>query len=225
MPLSPLLQRMKDSMPFTGRLEQDVSRFLHIHHCPRTAEHCLLVGAEAARLAEAFGCDAEHARAAGLLHDISAIIPNQQRIEAAHEMGVPVLPEEEQFPMIIHQKLSRVMAKEIFGIRQEQTLEAIECHTTLKAPSTLLDRIVFIADKIEWDQSGQPPYLTELLQQLDISLEHGIYVYIDHLWSRREHLKVVHPWLIEAHADLTAILNGSPDGLPDNKQQIHTWVK
>ncbi|MFD0681658.1 MULTISPECIES: bis(5'-nucleosyl)-tetraphosphatase (symmetrical) YqeK [unclassified Paenibacillus] len=204
--LHPLLQQMKSSMTFSGDLEEDVSSFLRLHNHPHTAEHCLKVGYEAGRLAARFGCDADQARAAGFLHDISAIIPNNQRIDAAREWNLDILPEEERFPMIIHQKLSRVIAEQVFGIELTPVLEAIECHTTLKAPSTLLDKIVFIADKIEWDQSGQPPYLAELLSQLDISLEHGVYVYIEYLWSRREHLKVVHPWLIDAHTDLVTSL-------------------
>ncbi|TDF93885.1 HD domain-containing protein [Paenibacillus piri] len=197
---------MKESMSFSGNLEQDTSRFLRLHHCPHTAGHCLKVGYEAERLAARFGGDPDSARAAGFLHDISTIIPNQDRIRAAWELNIDVLPEEAAFPMIIHQKLSRTIARDVFGIENIAVLDAIECHTTLKASSTVLDRIVFIADKIEWDQAGRPLYLTELLEQLDVSLEHGVFVYIDYLWSRREQLKVVHPWLAEAHAELSVML-------------------
>jgi predicted HD superfamily hydrolase involved in NAD metabolism len=209
--LHPLLQSMKKSILYTGRLEDDVRSFLTAHGCPHTAEHSIRVSREAASLAARFGGDADGARTAGLLHDISAVIPNSERIGAAQELGLDILPEEARFPMIIHQKLSRVIARDVFGVEQTAELDAIECHTTLKAPSSLLDRIVFTADKIEWDQTGRPPYLTELLEQLNLSLEHSAFVYINYLWTRREQLKVVHPWLVQAYADLYPIATGRQD--------------
>ncbi|MFT0823901.1 hypothetical protein VSK92_05275 [Bacillus swezeyi] len=57
---------------------------------------------------------------------------------------------------------------------------------------------MFIADKIEWDQSGRPPYIKELQEALEISLEHGAFQYIQYLWNERDKLKVVHPWLRDA---------------------------
>lgn len=65
-----------------------------------------------------------------------------------------------------------------------------------------LDKVVFVADKIEWDQSGTPPYLHELLPALDRSLDHAVFVYLDFLWQQRETLRVVHPWLRDAHQEL-----------------------
>jgi predicted HD superfamily hydrolase involved in NAD metabolism len=190
----------------SGDLAADVRRFLESHGCPKTAEHCMAVGAEARSLALRFGADPENAEIAGWLHDISAVYPNADRIRIARELGVEVLPEEETFPMIIHQKLSVEVARHLFGIERRDVLDAIGCHTTLKAPSTLLDRIVFVADKISWDQNGTPPYLAELNAQLDRSLEHGAMAYIGHLWAQRDKLKVLHPWLADAHADMQATI-------------------
>lgn len=69
---------------------------------------------------------------------------------------------ERKFPMIIHQKLSRVIAKEIFKVEDEEILNAICCHTTLRKHATKMDLVLFVADKIEWDQKGTPPYLIEI---------------------------------------------------------------
>ena len=99
---------------------------------------------------------------AGYLHDISAIFPNEVRIVVAEEFGIEILEEERKFPMIIHQKLSRVIAKEIFKVHDEETLNAICCHTTLRKHATKMDLVLFVADKIEWDQNGTPPYLVEV---------------------------------------------------------------
>ncbi len=197
-----LLTALTANFQPTGQLRQDMAAFLALHGHAATAGHCAQVAAEARRLAIRFGGDATQAEAAGLLHDISVIMPNEARIAAAHLLAVDILPEEAHFPMIIHQKLSAVLAREIFGVTDEVTLSAIGCHTTLKADATLLDKVVFIADKIKWDQAGTPPYLADLLPALGRSLDQGVFVYLDYLWQQRATLPVVHPWLVAAHAEL-----------------------
>lgn len=196
----------------SGELREDVYRFLASNGCPRTAEHSMRVGAEAARVAGRYGIDARAAECAGYLHDISAVFPNERRIRAARELGLEVLPEEETFPLIIHQKISKAMAADLFCVADESILDAVGCHTTLRSRPTPLDLALFVADKIEWDQPGVPPYRDSLLRQADRSLEHAALEYIRYLWSRRETLKVVHPWLAAAYMELSARLGDGNDG-------------
>ncbi|PZD97234.1 HAD family hydrolase [Paenibacillus sambharensis] len=190
---------------FTGDLRNDVNEFLIRNGHGETAEHCLKVGEESERIAVKFNEPADLALYAGYLHDISAVYPNEIRIEIARSLGIQVLPEEEIFPMIIHQKLSRQMSIDIFKITNEDVLNAVGCHTTLRKESTKLDRVLFVADKIAWDQKGSPPYLNELLAKLEVSLEHAAFEYISYLWSQREKLKVLHPWLADAYFELKTI--------------------
>jgi predicted HD superfamily hydrolase involved in NAD metabolism len=197
-----LLTRLSRAFQPTGHLARDMAHFLHQHGLPETAGHCAQVAAEAKRLAADFGADPVAAEAAGLLHDISAVIPNAERIAAAHDWDVPVLAEEAAFPMIIHQKLSVVLARALFGVHEPATLSAIGCHTTLKASASQLDKVVFIADKIRWDQPGVPPYLAALESALADSLDAGVFVYLDYLWQQRTTLRVVHPWLVAAHQEV-----------------------
>ena len=130
-----------------------------------------------------------------------------ERAKIAREFGIEVLPEEDTFPMIIHQKLSVVMASELFGVTDTQTLSAIGCHTTLKRDASLLDKVVFVADKIAWDQPGEPPYLDEILEALEKSIDHAAFVYLDYIWQMRDKLKVLHPWTADAHAQLNEKLS------------------
>ncbi|MBO8164919.1 MAG: bis(5'-nucleosyl)-tetraphosphatase (symmetrical) YqeK [Brevibacillus sp.] len=193
----------------TNDLKKDVYDFLVTNKHVETAKHSVRVGKMARRLAMTFGVDPDHAEHAGLLHDVSAVIPHNERSFVANALGISVLPEEERFQMIIHQKISRVMAESIFGVKDTDVLSAIECHTTLKANFSKMDLVVFVADKIEWDQPGLPPYIEELKSQLKISLEHAAFSYIDYLWQRRNTLKVVHPWLVDAHRELSHIIKNA----------------
>lgn len=178
------------------------TRFLMERGYPKTAAHCQAVAAKAAQLARLFGADETQAHLAGLLHDISAVIPNDQRVATALAWGIEVLPEERAYPMIIHQKLSSRMAQHDFDVQDKAVLSAIGCHTTLKPGATLLDKVVFVADKIAWDQPGQPPYLQNLLAALDGSLDGAALCYLDFLWEQRATLRCVHPWFVAARQEM-----------------------
>lgn len=190
----------------TGSLHVDVPAFLRAHGCAGTADHSAAVAAEASRLARRFGCDPHDAELAGWLHDISAVLRSGDRLAAAQSLGIPVLPEEAAAPMILHQKLSEALARSLFGVREVRILDAVACHTTLRAGSTVLDRVVFVADKIAWDGVGDPPYLAALLAGLNQSLEHAALAYLQYLWSMRQSLPVVHPWMVAARRELRAML-------------------
>lgn len=197
---------------FSNDLCEDSYNLLMYYNCKVVAEHSKRVAEECKRLAKRFKYDEKVAEIAGLLHDISAIYPNSRKVEVSRDLGIEILEEEEEFPLILHQKVSRVMAKKIFKIENEEVLSAIGCHTTLKKNPSKLDLILFVADKIQWDQNHTPPYIEELQQGLNVSLEHGAYAYIRNLINDKENLKVIHPWLQEAHEELSLKVNDSSKG-------------
>jgi predicted HD superfamily hydrolase involved in NAD metabolism len=197
-----ILPQLTQGLAWTGDLRTDATAFLIHNGYTNTADHCTSVAAQARQLAEQFGADPESAQAAGWLHDISAVIPVSQRLDTARQWGLEVLPAEEAAPMLLHQKLSAMIAQNLFDVVDQQVLSAIGCHTTLKAHASLLDKVVFIADKIAWDQSGVPPYLLKVERALPRSLDRAVLCYLDHLWQRREELAAVHPWFVDAYREL-----------------------
>lgn len=166
------------------------------------ANHVKRVAQKSIELARKFQYDEKLVEVASYLHDISVIIPNSEKIKMCQLLNIEVLEEEKVFPLLVHQKLSRIMAEDIYGIENEEVLGAINCHTTLKRDSKTLDLILFIADKLEWDQQGVPPYLEKVEKGLEQSLEHGAYAFLEYMVKNKENLKVVHPWLIEAYEEL-----------------------
>ncbi len=196
------LHDLVQGVSLSGVIQQDAPAFLIHHGASSTAYHVRDVAMAAARIAGQFEVDPQRAEIGGWLHDISTVIPNEDRMGRAREWGIEVLTEEEQFPMILHQKLSVVMARELFGVKDEGILSAIGCHTTLKRDATVLDKVVFIADKIAWDQPGAAPFLGELQGALMVSLDAGCKVYLRWLWDQREKLRCVHPWFVEAYQQM-----------------------
>jgi len=192
---------------FTNDLYDDSYNLLILHNRRIVAEHSREVAEECKRLAKRFGVNEELAEISGLLHDISAVFPFDKRLEVSNNLGLEVLKEEAEFPLILHQKISEVMARDIWNINNEEVLNAISCHTTLKRNFSKLDLVLFVADKMKWDQKGIPPYIESLEKELNISLEHGAYAYIKYLMDNKSNLKVMHPWLIEAYNDLILKFN------------------
>ncbi|SCW84786.1 hypothetical protein SAMN04487970_106716 [Paenibacillus tianmuensis] len=126
-------------------------------------------------------------------------------IRMAESLGIDLLEEEYRYHRIVHQKLSKDMAQNIFGCTNELVLNAVECHTTLKAQSSLLDKVLFVSDKISWELPGEHPYQEKMKEQINLSdLNGAVLIYLNHIWEQRDKLKLVHPWLIEAREELLA---------------------
>ncbi|EGO8594714.1 HD domain-containing protein [Enterococcus faecalis] len=187
-------------MDYQQVLKNEIKQYLVSKNCEKTYYHCMEVGEYAYQLGEKYLTSPEKVSIAGYLHDISAIYPNNQRINVAQKYGIELNEAEMAFPMIIHQKISKSIAKMDFGIEDNEILSAIECHTTLKKNYSDIDLVLFVADKIKWDQEGKPPYLDGLLQDLNCSLENAAYFYIDYIL--KHDIKVVHPWLWDAYNQL-----------------------
>ena len=187
----------------SGDIAQDVAAFFRANGYLKTLDHSALVAAEALRLAVRFGVDPVKANQAGWLHDISAVFLNSERVMVAEKLGLELLPEERINPVVVHQKISVVMAQEIFNMQDKEVLEAIGHHTTLRAGASLLELVLFVADKTAWDQQGMPPYLPEIQTALEVSLQKAALVYLHSLWERRDQLPgPLHPWALDAMRDL-----------------------
>lgn len=193
-----LLLELKDQLEFNNIFEDAINIF-NKYDKEIVADHSKSVSDEAERLAYIFGENPKNSRIAGILHDISAVIPDDKKIEVAESLSIDILSEEREYPPIIHQKQSKEIAKIIFGITNEEILNAICCHTTLKKHPTRLEMIVFISDKLKWDQDGTSPYIKNVQEGLNKSLENGVFVFIKYLYGNKSNLKVVHPWLVDAY--------------------------
>lgn len=197
------LETYAEGLVLTGSLLQDVGAFFKLHDDSATWEHTLKVTSHAVRIARLFDVDPLKAEQAALLHDISNVIPAHLFLDAAREAGIEVFEEELAYPRILHQKLSRAMAQQIFEVEDLEVLGAIECHTTLKSGASRFEKVVFIADKVAWDQPEEHSYLNEVRRLVDEGrLDDAVLAYLDQIWNERTKLKLVHSHLIEARAQL-----------------------
>lgn len=199
--MHPVLESLVPDINLSENLKEDVPVFLNFHGCANTAVHTRSVVEQTQLLAARFELDPASGDAAAWLHDISAVIPNEERLEVSQQLGLEILPQEAQLPLLLHQKISAVIAEDIFGIHDAEILDAIRCHTTLKSSPAPLEMLVFAADKLAWDQKGTPPYRPEMETALDHSLEAAVWVYQRYLWNSGK-AKVIHPWMQGSYLEL-----------------------
>ena len=170
-------------------------------HKPKTLKHVEAVADTAVWLAGVHHLDRAKTETAALLHDISVILTPQQMYELAIERNMTMDPAEEKYHFLLHQRISKLIALERFGITDPEILNAVECHPTLKKNAGPYDQVVFIADKISWDQEGQPPYYETLKQLAAESLDQSCYFYIRYQFDHNL-LLMPHQWIMEAYQEL-----------------------
>lgn len=128
---------------------------------PSRLAHTLGVAETARELAACYGADVDKAYLAGLLHDCAKDIPDEEQVHRAKMAGISLSGQELQAPALIHAKLGAYYARERYGIRDVEILDAIRYHTTGRPAMTLLEAILYIADYIEPGRK-EAPHLPEL---------------------------------------------------------------
>ena len=112
-------------------------------------EHTMGVMYTAAALAMAHGENMEKALLAGLLHDCAKCYSDEKKLTLCEKFGVVLSSFELENTALIHAKLGAVLAREKYGIDDEEVCHAIKTHTTGAPDMSALDKIIYIADYIE----------------------------------------------------------------------------
>ena len=90
------------------------------------------------------------AASAALLHDVTKFLTLEEQVVYAKEQGIALSKDELAAPALIHAKTGAIFAKKHFpAFACDAVCRAIEKHTTLSLPFTLLDAMLFLADFTE----------------------------------------------------------------------------
>lgn len=132
---------------------KDIQRVLREAVGAKRYAHSLGVMDTAMKLANKYNYDTDKAALAGLIHDCGKLEDDKEIIEMAEKTGV--IQDSIMFnnPSLLHGPLGAILAKEIYGINDEDILEAISCHTTGRINMSILDKIIYISDYIEPSRS------------------------------------------------------------------------
>lgn len=158
--------------------------------------HTLGVEKEAVLLAERYNVDPEKASLAGLLHDCAKCFSDEELIRLAKMHNIPLSIWDVYSPQILHAPVGSIFVREYFGIKDKDILSAIEKHTTGDREMSTLDKIIFIADYVEYHRNFPGvEYLREILKDdLDRAVLFAISLTIEYIMRNK---LVIHPRTIE----------------------------
>lgn len=116
---------------------------------PRRFRHTLGVRKEAVRLSSLHGLPIQKAALAGLLHDCAKGMPVPVMAKIAEENGLMADTSLLSSGAMMHGPVGAYLAKEQFGVRDEEVLDAIRSHTVGRPGMTPLEMCIFVADATE----------------------------------------------------------------------------
>ena len=136
-------------MELIDKIKEDLKNTLS----ERRYIHSLGVMEMAVELAQIYNVDEKKAELAGLLHDNAKEMTPEELLKYVDDNNIKISEVERINTKILHGKVGADIAKKKYGVSKE-IQEAIEYHTTTNPNMTTLDKIVFVADKIELNRKS-----------------------------------------------------------------------
>ena len=137
-------------------------------------EHTLGVAYTAAALAFMYDMDPLKAELAGMLHDCAKCMSDDELITECSKNGIHLSNEELESPQVIHAIYGSVLAREKYGINDDDIINAVRYHTTGRDNMSLLEKIIFTADYIE-PLRCEAPHLEELRKLAFTDIDECVY--------------------------------------------------
>lgn len=197
---------MKDyfaALSSSGDPAVDVAQFYRTAGRLDTLAHVSQVAVEAGALASKAGADPGAVQLAALAHDLAAVVPVVEMPAVAEGMGLRLSEVDKDRPMLLHGPIAAAALADKLAVRDQDVLNAVRYHTTLRAGASTLETIVFVADKLAYDPTS--PHGGEYVAAMRAarSLDEAALVYLDFL---RDHAPrygwILHPNAIAAYRHL-----------------------
>jgi predicted HD superfamily hydrolase involved in NAD metabolism len=120
---------------------------------PKRYGHTMNVCKLAVKLARKNNVSTEKAALAALLHDIAKELPKDQLLQILSEDDIIARNTLSRPFAVWHGAAAAVLARTQYGVRDEEILHAICCHTTGCANMTVLDKIIYLADMASYERT------------------------------------------------------------------------
>lgn len=140
-------------------------------------DHTMMTVREAIRLAARYGEDTKKARLAAILHDCIKL-PNRELLEYCETNGLPISEEERANPYLIHARLGGCLAETEFGVTDPEVINAIKYHTLGRVGMSMLEKIIYVADKIEPSRDYEG--VAEMREEAYRDIDHAMLLVMKH---------------------------------------------
>lgn len=143
-----------------------------LQHIDRVVEH-------ARRLAHVHGADVETAALAAQAHDVVRHVPGHELLRDAEAYGLPVDPVDRAQPVLLHGPVGAVVLPMLFGCTDPEAIVTTRYHTTGRPGMSVIEKVVFVADKVDPRKVEKRPELGEVRRLGDRDLDAAILAYLD----------------------------------------------
>ena len=176
----------------------------------RLAEHVLRVVDEAVRLAEIHNVSKDSARIAALGHDLLRAHSNKRLLAIAAEQAYGADDADRMEPILLHGPLAVAILRGQYNVLDADVLGAVAWHTTAHAGMSPLQKVVFLADKIEPQKRAGSGAAERVAMLADTDLDAALLFYLNHhIDVAIESAWPLHPHTIAARNELIAARRAS----------------
>lgn len=110
--------------------------------------HSLGVVKKAVELAKIYGVQEETAKKVGIAHDIAKEMTDEEMLEYVKNNNIEIDEIETVNPSLLHGKIGADIATKKYGFTEDM-VNAIKWHTTGRKNMSMLEKIIYVADKTE----------------------------------------------------------------------------
>ena len=155
---------------------EEVKNIVKQRLSPERFHHSECVMMKCIELAEKFNFDQEIAAKVGIAHDIAKEMSTEEKLKYIEKNNIKIDDIERKNTSLLHAKIGESIAIKELGFSKEMG-QAIRAHTTGVPNMTLIDKILFIADRTS-EERGFPDigYLNKLLEK---SIDEAVLYIID----------------------------------------------
>lgn len=166
------LKHLEKQSELVGNITYEAAyQWLTAHLSEYRLLHSVGVYEKATQLARQFGLSdlvVSQVATAGLLHDVAKLMNPVSLRSYAEEYKITLSAEDNASPQTLHPIIGAAMVQKHLGIDDIEVLNAIFYHTTGRPEMSVVEKIVYIADKIE-ERTRDPQWIKQVSNVLNPS--------------------------------------------------------
>ena len=171
--------------------------------------HIDQVRSEAVDMARRFSLDVARAELAAQAHDVCRTTSAADLLRMARAFGIPVTPIDEAVPVFLNGPVGVELLRREYALDDEKVLTPIRCHTMGREQMTGLDKVLFLADKLDSSKVGRYPFIQEVALLAREDLDRAFLCFVDHqVKAFIDHGDLVHPAMMAARNEAVLALRG-----------------
>jgi len=152
----------------------------------------------AERLAEIHGVNVRKCSMGAIAHDLARHLTESKLLVESQLSNIPINSYEYKAPVLLHGPLAARWLESDLNCHDKEVINSVRYHTTGRPEMTDIEKIVFIADKVEPDKVKRNPELELVTLRMHTNLDLTILEYLKlRIPSILDKKVIVHPLAID----------------------------